>query len=280
MIIKSILIFCISFFSTNIVYACINTYGFNFFQGMMNQRNAEYLLKNQTVPIKTLEDLNDYGVLLIYARRIPEAIVIFQNIEKQHAGLAKTAANLGTAYELNGELTEAQYWIAQGMIRDPNIHRGSEWIHIKILEAKIQQQKDSHWIKQHDVLGLDFGHETAPKPQIEYILINQQSYDLKQIFKHAEIQMQQRLQFVSQDSVTAQVIFDMANIETWQMQQKEDAPLFLYQKAKDLGFLDQPLLEKRMDYVQNSRWYWLKRFIADIRSHFNIYILGERVENE
>ena len=120
---------------------------------------------------------------------------------------------MGTAYELKGDIAKAKFWIAEGIKRDPNIHEGSEWIHLKILDAQFAQQKNTKWIEENDVLGLDFGHDEQPKPKIKKIVENGQSYDLETIFKHIQIQMEQRLQFIDTDPITAQVLFNMANID-------------------------------------------------------------------
>jgi len=57
-------------------------------------------------------------------------------IERWHPGLYATAANLGTAYELLGNVDSAYYWIEEDMRRNPQGHEGSEWMHLCILSAK------------------------------------------------------------------------------------------------------------------------------------------------
>jgi len=49
--------------------------------------------------------------------------------------------DLGTAYELAGKNEPALRWIREGLRRNPNSHKGTEWLHVKILEAKIEQEK-------------------------------------------------------------------------------------------------------------------------------------------
>jgi hypothetical protein len=36
---------------------------------------------------------------------------------------------------------------------NPDSHRGSEWVHVKILEAKLAMEKDPNWLAKHSVLG-------------------------------------------------------------------------------------------------------------------------------
>lgn len=276
--IKYSLIFCIIYFCSTTIYACINTYDFTFSQGIMSQSDAEYHLKNYNTKPKTLEELNDYGVMLIYARRFSEAITVFKSIEKQHPGLAKTAANLGTAYELMGQLEHAKYWINQGILRDPQIHEGSEWIHVKILDAQMQQQKNINWIKTNDVLGLNFGTQKKPKAQIEMVHVSTphgtKFYDLDQIFTHGEIQMKQRLAFVKQDPITAQIMFNLGNIEVVQIKRDAEVPIFLYSSAKHLQFIDQKLIDQRIAYVEKSKWFHFQQWFFSFRNFVNSYFFS------
>ena len=54
-------------------------------------------------------------------------------IEQKHQNLYSTASNLGTAYELKGDIPLAIQWIAEGIKRDTNSHYGTEWLHLLIL---------------------------------------------------------------------------------------------------------------------------------------------------
>lgn len=253
--------------NTSISNACINTYVFDLGRAGIDKKTALEKLKNSNKKPKTYKEMNDYGVLLIYAHQYDSAIKIFKEIEKTHPLLAKTAANLGTAYELKGDLKKATYWIAEGIKRDSNIHEGSEWIHLKILDAQMEQQKNPNWIRSNDVLGLDFGDRAAPQLKVKMIEFNQQNYNLEKILAHSKIQMDQRLRFVEKDPITAQIVFNMANIEVIQMSREEDAAPVLYSTASHLGYSHPKLLEMRKNYILTSKWYAFKRFFAEI-THF------------
>lgn len=250
------------------VDACINSYAFDLGASGIDKKYAEQKLTETRSKIKTDQDLNDYGVLLIYAHRYTQAIEVFQRLEKQHPNLAKTAANLGTAYELSGQVAKAKYWITQGMKRDPNIHHGSEWVHLKILDAQAQQKKDTKWIQTHDVLGLDFGQSKAPQAKITNILVQNQKIDLDRILVDSQIQMNQRLQFVRHDPITAQIVFNMANIEVLNYNTDDATVALLYKRAGKLGFADQQLLEKRENYFLNSKWFRFKAFWNKLWKNF------------
>lgn len=247
--------------------ACINSYTSEFTHKMSDEEVKENLIKNQLIKNKNLEQLNDYGVLLIYDRKYQQAIDIFNMIERQHPNLAKTAANLGTAYELNQQFEQAKHWIVEGISRDPNIHEGSEWIHVKILDAQLAQQKDRTWIQKNDVLGLDFGSRAAPLEKIKSVKFNEKSYDLDTILEHSKIQMQQRLQFVHHDPITAQILFNMANIEVVRYRTEDDSTVSLYRLANSLDYQDAELIEARQSYIRDSKWYKFKLMMVRITMH-------------
>ena len=71
-------------------------------------------------------------------------------------------------------MENAKYWISQGMKRDSKIHGG---IHLKIIDAEIQQKTNSKWIEENNVVGLDFGKQAVPVAHVTTIKFNQKNYD-------------------------------------------------------------------------------------------------------
>ncbi len=86
------------------------------------------------------------------------ALVLLKEVEARHPGLYMTAANMGTAYELTGDNENAHLWIATGIRRNPGSHMGAEWLHLRILEAKMALQKDPDWLLKNSITGLKPGH--------------------------------------------------------------------------------------------------------------------------
>ncbi|QIO07041.1 tetratricopeptide repeat protein [Acinetobacter shaoyimingii] len=258
---NTLLISFLLFMNISSASACINTYVFDLGSEGLSKQQALDKIKERSKKFKTHEELNDYGVLLIYAHQYDKAIQTFKSIENSHPNLAKTAANLGTAYELKGDSVKAKYWIQQGMKRDPNIHQGSEWIHVKILDAQLNQQKDKTWIQKNDVLGLDFGKDVAPKAKVKTIKFENHSYNLEKILVHSEIQMDQRLRFVNQDPIAAQIVFNMGNIEAYLMQNDLQTITSLFDVADMSGYADPDFLRKRVNYLNTSKWYAFKHKI-------------------
>lgn len=122
------------------------------------------------------------------------------------------AANLGTAYELMGKDELALEWIRKGIERNPESHQGSEWLHVRILEAKIGLKKDPDWLKGHSVAGLDFGDGELPsRPSPSSLPLGNDGKPLSFLRAHAGIgyQLSERLRFVKPaDPVVADLLMD------------------------------------------------------------------------
>lgn len=159
--------------ATPCAHACLNAYSQEI-KVLMVQGKRELVLarieelekefaaaRPSTGPFAELA--NDLAVARILQGRHDEAITLLKDLEARRPGIAATAANLGTAYELKGWNVAALSWIREGLRRNPLEHRGSEWIHVRILEAKLALKKDPRWLESNSVLGLQFGD--APTPQ-------------------------------------------------------------------------------------------------------------------
>ena len=102
--------------------------------------SVEYQLKTLEKKLQSkprLELLSDYALNLVRAGKIKEALVIFEKLVVKYPNEYALQANLGTTYELMGDNKAALKHIKKGLELNPNSHEGSEWIHVKILEAKI-----------------------------------------------------------------------------------------------------------------------------------------------
>lgn len=101
----------------------------------------------------TLANTNDLAVAWILTGRAPDGIQLLRDLDKQTPGNAIVAANLGTALELGGADEEALRWIRESVRRDPQEHQRSEWVHAKILEAKLALKQDPNWLRKGSVIG-------------------------------------------------------------------------------------------------------------------------------
>jgi len=152
-----------------------------------------------------LKDYNDFGALLVYSGQYTRAQKIFQEIEAKKPGLYATAANQGTVDELLGNNKEAYHWIKRGLEINPDSHHGSEWIHLKILEAKVHAKGNPDYYRTHNILGLDFGQDKIP--------VKKTKRDLHQTKKQLYYQLEERLTFIKpKNPIVAQLLFDAGNI--------------------------------------------------------------------
>lgn len=191
-------------------------------------------LENQWKITKDITYLSDYGVVLIFQGKYKEAKEIYLKIEKTDSGRYATASNLGTVYELLGQNEMALQWIKEALKRDSTSHHNSEWIHVKILEAKIGGIK---FINSQFLLNTDFGTDINPKT-----LLSKDS--LSKLRAQLYYQLNERMTFIkSNDKIVASLLFDLANIN-YLLGNPIDAKT-IYKKAKNYGY-DYPVLQKRM----------------------------------
>ena len=149
--------------------------------------------KKTVEPNATFEKRLDYSVALIRVGRVADAIVELRAIEAAFPRRYQTAANLGTAYELDGKLELALEWIARGIERNPDSHGGTEWLHVAILQAKLKMKADPAWLSGHNVLE---GFEDRSSAEI---------------VRAIEYQLNERLVFVQpEDAVVCDLFYQAA----------------------------------------------------------------------
>jgi tetratricopeptide (TPR) repeat protein len=106
--------------------------------------------------------ISDYGSYLLMGGRFKDGLDIFRALIVKHNGVYEIAANIAVAYELNGNIDSALYWERKALDINPNGHYGSEWIHLKILEAKQQLATDSNWCLHNNVAGITAKMKARP----------------------------------------------------------------------------------------------------------------------
>jgi tetratricopeptide (TPR) repeat protein len=112
---------------------------------------AKYDLKK--IPTYPSDEQSDIAVNLAYLGRYDEALYILRRLQISHPNDYNIAANLGTTYELVGKNDSALLFIKKGMQLNPDSHEGTEWVHVKILEAKLKMANNPNWINSNSVLG-------------------------------------------------------------------------------------------------------------------------------
>lgn len=168
---KVLIILLSSFFYCNHGTACLNYYYSIDHEGHLhsaddlrrafntnfNKKLIERKLKKLEVRLKKEKDyklLSDYAVFLLKAGRIEESLEILKTLSRHYPSEYQIAANLGTAYELSGNVELAIQFIKKGIALNPDSHGGSEWVHLKVLETKLKLKVDSLYLSNHSVLNL------------------------------------------------------------------------------------------------------------------------------
>jgi tetratricopeptide (TPR) repeat protein len=152
---------------------------------------------------KDVKYLSDYAMALVVNGNYEEAKNSYLELEKVKPGQYATASNLGTVYELLGDDKNALLWIQKAVQLNPASHDSSEWLHVRILEAKIGGDK---FMNTNFLLHTDFGRDSMPTSELS-------KEELEHLRKALFYQLNERLTFIhSQDKVVAQLLFDLADL--------------------------------------------------------------------
>lgn len=197
------------------------------------------------------QELSDLAVAYLYLGEPGRAIELLVQAESQRPNEYVIASNLGTAYELAGRNVEALKWIEEGIRLNSGSHEGSEWIHANLLRAKIEMADDPEWIRSNSVTGLHFGN--GPIPDFDVSLSRPNCPESPEVIAlHLEHQLVERRKFIpGPDPIVASLMFDLANATVLSETVEDAMPIYL--AARDLGYHDSALLDKRIVALKNLR---------------------------
>jgi tetratricopeptide (TPR) repeat protein len=187
---------------------------------------------------KDLDYLSDKGLILILLKKYDEAIKLYLEIEKKEPGRYSTASNIGTAYELAGQNENALKWIKRAVEIDPTSHDNSEWLHVKILEAKI---KGEQYYNSDFLLNLRFGSGDEPISGLK-------DPALQKLHDAMYYQLNERVSFIkTKDDLIAELLFDLGNAAL-ELGNYDDA-VHDYELAQRYGYVGD-LIDVRMAMAQ------------------------------
>ncbi len=249
--------------------ACINVYGTDL-QG--KKVNVDLLLGDDFVKVltdtdtinwriernelwakrakATLQERTNYAAALMHTGDAGAAVDVLLKIETEEPGLYQTATNLGTAYELSGDNARALQWIREGIRRNPDSHYATEWLHVLILETKLNIARDPRWLETHSILAMGFGSATVPNRPSRFPRGNNgKPLDAKQTKEAIFTQMHERLQFVRPpEPIVGDILFDYANL-LMRTDALENAKA-VYALAIKYGAPRAPLAKRRIAYLR------------------------------
>ena len=122
---------------------------------------------------------------------------------------------MGTALELSGDDEGALHWIKEGIRRNKESHGQTEWIHVRILEAKLALKADPHWLENHTISGID-PEELANQREIQTIQGPMVLFHPSRpsVFNAIGWQLKERMSVVKpKDAVVAHLLYELALIE-------------------------------------------------------------------
>ena len=193
----------------NPAYSCINEFSINakgdttqledhavlyLYETSFDKKEIEEWLANydlKKISSYKLEKQSDIAVQLLKLGEFEEAVKIFERLVAKNPYKYEFNANLGTTYELLGKNKLALKYIKKGIEINPDAHNGSEWIHVKILEAKVALEKNPNWLRTHKIVDLE-----AEIPIIQEVLnkAHQEEVDSSRVFTALMYNLHEQLQ--------------------------------------------------------------------------------------
>ncbi len=244
-------------FQTQLSFSCLNGETLELKNGVLLYQDSEYKdipkghdfykqnfdaiikdLRKLYKETKDIDYLSDVGVVLILQKKYNEAIKLYNQIEKTHPNRYSTASNIGTIYELTGDNVNALKWIEKSIKLNFNSHKASEWIHVNILKAKVNDLIFS----SQNIINTDFSFESFPKTDLK-------KDNLKSLRSQIYFQLNERISFIKgKDKSIAVLLFDLANID-YLLGEKSSQYKELYKMAIDYGF-DKKFVEDRLKAIE------------------------------
>ena len=213
----------------------------------------EYWVREQIKRVRRSPDfanLTDIGVVLIRQGQFTRAVEHFVRVERLFPGHHETAANLGTALELSGHDAVALRWIRLGIARNADEHFRTEWLHARILEAKIAMAQDPGYLKGRSIAGVTFAPTLVPPlPQAMPAGNDGQPVNPWQLNVALSYQLHERTQFVRpRDPVVSNLLLDWATLNL------AGGPIenadVLYDLAVRYGAMRDSLMARRQAHVR------------------------------
>jgi tetratricopeptide (TPR) repeat protein len=184
---------------------------------------------------KDIDYLSDKGYVLIIQGKYQEALKLYLEIEKIKPNRYSTASNLGTLYELMGENQKSYEWIKKSILLNPESHERSEWLHLKILEAKIQKLQNP---SGQFFINTNFGSEVTPKTKLSYKELDKLKHSLY-------FQLNERISFIKpKDQIISVLLFELGNITNVMSEYNYKDASEIYLLSKQYGFENELLNER------------------------------------
>ena len=268
---KFIIIFSLVTFSPNLSFGCLNgetkvlKNGFTVYEDYEGviPNGHQFYIENFEKIIKELDSLylktkdiaylSDKGYVLVIQKKYDEALKLYLDIEKIKPNRYSTASNIGTIYELIGNNLKAYQWIQKAIKINPKSHESSEWLHLKILEAKISG--DLSKTSSLFLINTSFGNDQQPKTNLS-------KKQLETLEKSLYYQLNERISFIKkEDSIISILLFDLANIQLLEKNFRDAG--IIYIQSIEYGLNDE-LIRNRLRLTISESETKLYKYIHNI----------------
>ena len=227
----------------------INPQGHNFFKGDFPRLIIE--LDSLYKKTKDLDYLSDKGYLLIVQGKYNEALNLYLNIEKIEPNRYSTASNLGTLYELMSENQKAYIWIKKSIEINPESHKGSEWLHLRILETKIKNLKD---VSGEFLINTNFGTSSEPKTKLS-------KKEVDELTQSIYYQVNERMSFIKpKDKIISILLFELGNLA--ELKGENNSALATYRTARLYGYDSDLIVARMINNAQHEVEYYRERAVS------------------
>lgn len=199
------------------------------------------------------EILSDFALNLVKAGKLNEAEIIFRELIQIYPNNYALHANLGTTYELLGKNELALKHIKKSVEINPNAHRGSEWIHIQLLEVKCKLETEPEYLKNRTVLNLSANQEKKVGT-----------------LRSLRIQLSERFPFCKgpNDPIMASLVEDLG--DCWMEQLSYEQAKALYQIALDYYGGNKHTLSEKINLSRGLRSKYEQVYLPAQRSHSEV----------
>ena len=165
---------------------------------------------------------------------------------QQHPEEYNIVGNLGTAYELAGNIPRAIEFLKKAIELNPQSHYGSEWIHLKVLEEKAKA------IPQfRNIIQLNNENNFA-----RWLFADSPSDEkMKELKKQLFYQLKERISFVpAPDAAVGQLLMDLGDLE--QKSGDKNIAKQYYEKAIEYAPALIPVINERQHISRIKLFYY------------------------
>jgi hypothetical protein len=122
--------------------------------------------------VLTADEAADLGALYVRLGRPAKAIEVLRSSQRDHPDHFRTAANLGTAWQLQGDLNEASRAIREAVRLSPPRWKPFEEAHLNLIRLRLKEPKNAS--TPDDLFGTSINPESRKKLPADDVAIVQQ----------------------------------------------------------------------------------------------------------